>query len=211
MKIFGLLGFFVLCLVFPKSVLAAGASLEFKPAKLDLKMGEAQTLSIVLNPSSAKVIGVDLIIKFDPQVVQIDQAQDLRVFSRQMGLVIDNKLGILKMSISNDFNVFTSKPGEIAKIRVKALKTGSGTVQFDFTAGRTQDTNVVVAHGMDILTKVGSAKINITTISTPQALDVQAPEFTPGWQIITPDVWSWLPYLALGLALVALGVYNKNG
>lgn len=208
-----ILAIFLGSLIWPRNALAAGASLKLNPASLNLKVNGTQTVGIVLTPNGAQVIGVDLVMKFDPKLIQVDQVRDEQLFNRQMGLIVDNKLGQIKMALSNNFGVFMTKTGEIVQLRIKAKKDSPSTkLTFQFTPGQTQDTNVVVAHGKDALTEVGATDITILTkpVSAPQVLGAQASDYVPQMTINTVAIWTWLPYVTLGLALVGFGIYNNK-
>lgn len=191
----------------------SSASLDFQPAKLNLKVNETGNIDLRLSSSDAKVIGVDLIVKFDPTTIQIDQIQDDHLFNNQMGLIIDNKLGKLSMAMSNNQGVFTTKSGKIAHFRIKALKAGESKLSYDFTKGKTQDSNVVVAHGQDILTSVGQAVLTIQPSATTGKIlgtntsQVEQPVLNYPYTPIPSVSGSWLIFILLGMVLVAFGLY----
>lgn len=195
----------------------SSASLDFQPAKLSLKVNETGNVDLRLSTNDARVIGVDVLVKFDPSALQIDQIQDDHLFNNQMGMVVDNKTGRLTLAMSNNQGVFTSKSGKIAHFRIKALKTSESKLSFDFSKGKTQDSNVVVAHGQDILTSVGQSVITIQpSATTGRVLGVNTsvvpqPVLNYPYTPIPSVSGSWLVFVLIGIILVAFGLYINFG
>jgi len=195
---------FLVFLVLPARA-AAGASLSFFPPKLDLQVGQQSLIGIILNPTGQQVIGVDLLLHFDPDILQIDQAEDTQVFNRQTALIVDNQAGTIKWALSNNYQIFTTHSAEIARIRLTARKaTTNSSIGFDFQAGRTQDTNVAAAHGQDILSQADDLQLTIATLSlaTPSSPPIRQ---TLGAQTVVNQTPTWPIYVLLGAVCLASG------
>ena len=142
---------------------AGSGSLEFVPRQVNLKTNDQKTVKLAFNPDGEKVIGVDVILRYDPQYISVIDIRDLKAFSGQTGEVIDNNSGKVKYALSNSYGVYTSHRANIAEIVIEAKRaTNQTNINFEFTYGKTNDSNIVISHGKDILTDVDPLKIQIS-------------------------------------------------
>ena len=145
--------------IFPKSAFAS--NLEFSPSNLTILPNSSGSFDIVLD-ASEKIVGVDLILIFDPGKIKITSISDLGVFSYKTKQLIDNDSGKVKLALSEVFGKTFIGNSHLATINFEAkVSTGGGNISFLFEKGKTKDTNVVDQNGKDVLTNVNSLSLTI--------------------------------------------------
>lgn len=136
--------------------------LYFQPPIQSVQAGVPFTLEIWIDTQGVGVDGVDIDIPLQGLVLN-----NLNVIS-----LLANKFNastpakILFVQNTSGGSVFTGK-GLLATATLTA--TADTVLKFNFTPGLTNDTNLA-SGGVDILTTVGNAIINITTNTMPAAL-----------------------------------------
>lgn len=142
-------------------VLIEPTAIILSSSKLKYKVGEQ--ISISINISSAKrVDGVDLIISFDPKVLSAQPTIFGTIFSDYPQNRIDQTLGKVSISGITTQTGGVIPKGEFGKVFFVAKAVGTTKIAFDFTPGKTADTNVSeTGTGKDILEKVNELEIKI--------------------------------------------------
>lgn len=157
-KVLYFLSIIAIFLVFP-SLAWAAASLSFSPASQAVTVNNAFDASVVLNTGGSDSDGVDAIVKYD--------GNKLEVVSATLGDLFANKL-VADTSTAGQITFRATTPGEtyyngtgtFATINFKPIAEGTANVYFDFTAGSTTDSNVAYL-GEDILGSVSNASYSV--------------------------------------------------
>lgn len=169
-----------LCLA-SQPVWAAGAKLEFVPSSLTLTAGETKAVDVMVSPNGNQVVGVDLIIQFDPTAISLQQITNRGAFPTQLGTQIDNSSGTAKVAFSNPVGVYLTNPATVAEIVLTGKNpTANTALTFSFIAGKTNDTNVVIPHGQDSLTTVGPLTLTVTDGTSASPGPDPTPTPSPG-------------------------------
>lgn len=125
----------------------------------DIQVGSQVQIPISVNTSGKNIIGVDVVIKYDPEVFQATNSGVLKVF--QPGKVFgeypiasaDNTRGEIRVSgiASTGQNGFNGI-GVLGTLSLKTLKSGQSTLKFDYLPDGTTDSNMIEdATGVDVL------------------------------------------------------------
>lgn len=166
----------------PSGVFASVHSLSFTLSSVSLNPSETKTVPIYMYTGGERVIGVDVKIKYDPNVLSVVDIEKRNVFENEMAKVIDNTNGVVQFSYANSYNVYTAANDVIAFFTFQARSPNSSSVSFVFEDGNTKDTNMVNYKASDILTEVGN--MTVTVLS---------PTPTPTSVSTTPDSVSSSP------------------
>jgi len=143
--------------------LAVTGSLYFDPVNLSLNQNEEKTVDVYVNAGGGELVGVDMILKYDPSLLSISDVSDGGAFSSSLKKTIDNSNGVAKVAFSNSYGNYTTGLRLLAKVAVKAKSTSNNTnLYFDFKKGSTTDTNVVDKESNDILESVTNMAVSIS-------------------------------------------------
>lgn len=165
-------------LLFLMSDAANGATLALFSAGGPYTVGETFTVQILLNTGGIDIDGVDIRdLRYDPALVEVqDENTALSGIQIQPGALMlqtianttDPQTGKITFSqITSGGTTYKNNADAIfATFRVKALKQGVASFNFDFQTGNTSDTNVASV-GSDIL--VGVTNTNFTFSSPPDS------------------------------------------
>lgn len=169
----------------PTVAAAAGVQLHFTPTHVTTDVGETKIVRLKLLPHQESVIGVDVVLQFDPQLVKIEDIASTGVFSQRFGPKHDN--GRTRVSFANTVDTYQTKAEDIAQVFVTGLKeTSRTTVTIEFAAGKTQDSNVAVAGGRDALTAVNTLTVTVKSGDRADAtLSSESSEETPTSGIVS--------------------------
>ncbi len=152
----------IIMMALAKPPAVSAATLSFAPKSIFLTEGDQKAVTVSLGLAGESILGVDLVVRFDPALIKIIDFRGLSVFDFQSGEIIDNDKGIARYSLSETYGSFVKTSGNIAEFVVEGIKETTGTyITLEYTTGQTNDTNVVAAHGQDVLTGVG-----ILTVTT---------------------------------------------
>jgi hypothetical protein len=148
----------LLVIVWPALFLIPGgvraASLSFDVNHANLPMGQTYQVGLKLDPEGEPVIGTDVILKFDPKKLELTEVLNAGAFSTTQTVMIDNQAGLVKFSLTHGYGVYLTEVKTVAKLGIKGLATGPTNLSFDFTPGKTTDTNVAATRGREVLTGV---------------------------------------------------------
>lgn len=129
-------------------------------------VNEDVVVDIFLDSQENLVDGVDLILKYDSQMLQLSEANFFdttdSVFSAFPYAKIDEIAGQIKISaITSPGRSFQGK-GKIGSLHFKAQKGGQALISFVFGKGSTTDSNVSsYAYPQDILSQVENLAVKI--------------------------------------------------
>jgi len=142
---------------------ATGALLSFSPAQKVIKVGEEFDVELLLDTKGIKTSGTDVIVSYDPTVVEILDVRPGLLYQKNPlneVAVARGKIGF--SAVTEPPKTFSGK-GTLAYLKFKALRTGTATLEIEFTKGVTTDSNVVQAqsNGKDILDKTINAYYSV--------------------------------------------------
>ena len=142
---------------------ATGALLSFSPTQKVIKVGEEFDVGLLLDTKGVETSGTDVIINYDPAVVEVLDVRPGILYQKYPLNEIDALGGKIGFSaVAEPPKTFSGK-GALAYLKLKALKAGTATLQIEFTKGATTDSNVVQAQsgGKDILDKIINAYYSV--------------------------------------------------
>lgn len=136
----------------------------FSPNTLNLKQGESKKVDLYLNPSrKIGIAGIDVILNFDPEKVQISQAEIIKV----LPMVIANKANLINGQVgwtylnNKDQKYFFESPVKIVSLTVKGISAGESKINF-LTASEKATTVITEdATARKIPFTAGKLKVNI--------------------------------------------------
>ena len=152
-----------LILISPVSVFAKSASLSL------IKSSTSNQVEIVLKHDYKDLVGVDVVLKFDPQTFHIISANKSDLFSEFVSKQIDHRAGIIKLAFSNPYLKYTSTSGTLATLEIDSKLNSTSQLDFVFTHKSTVDTNVVDSKARDVLDSVTNLTIIPDSIPQTQA------------------------------------------
>lgn len=160
--------FLVSILIVPVGTVNA-AELSFEKSEINIELNGTTEIGVVLDPKNKQIIGLDLVITYDPKYIEIVDIIKGPLFPSLLAKVIDNAKGTAKVGLAisipsskENINTITST-GTPAIVKIKSKKETTNTVvKFEYVNGGTKDSNVAIAGGVDALTKVSPLKVTIT-------------------------------------------------
>lgn len=138
------------------------AQINLASAQADVKVGDTFDIDILITGNNSKVVGLDLSLKYDPNLVSVDTKSFLggELFTEYLGF--SNAGGFLKVSGLADPSVKLSGSQKFGRFIFKAKASGNAKFNIDFTPNNTKDTNIIdEKSGRDILDKVTGLTIRI--------------------------------------------------
>lgn len=130
-------------------------SLSLSPAEGEFAAGQEFGAAILLSTNQKKIIGADAILKFDPGKLEVLEILPGDIFNLYPQEKIEEGKILISAVLENkkDF----SGQGILAKLRIKGKTVGKANLNFEFTPGRTDDSNIAIAGtGKDVLEKTVS-------------------------------------------------------
>lgn len=139
-----------------------GASMSLNAAKTEIKVGETVSIPVVLDAAGYEIAGVDLIVSFDPRVIEVVSLTKGTIFAEYPVLSKDVGKGIISISgVSPGKNGFAGA-GQFAMINIKAKIKGKTALVIDFKKGSTTTSNMVeVNSSRNILEEVNNLELEI--------------------------------------------------
>ncbi|MEM3062755.1 MAG: fibronectin type III domain-containing protein [Nitrososphaerota archaeon] len=149
------------------------ATLSLNPQSGIYKVGTTFSIDINVNTAGQSVVAVAAYLTFNPalfEVVSIDTTNS--VFSLEAEKTIDNVNGKVKITRGQPTPGVNTANGKVATVMIKgksAVSPVSDNFNFDFTAGASNDSNVILnnALGTDILSGVYNGRYTLD--ATPPA------------------------------------------
>lgn len=133
-------------------------------SKTTFSLKEMVPVSIMVDTAGKAVEGVDLIVNFDPNILEATPAGLIKgkIFDEYPLMSVDSKKGLISISgISDLKNGFTGK-GQFATLNLKAKVVGKTSLTIDFKKNSTTDSNMVEDNtSQDILENVDNIIITI--------------------------------------------------
>jgi len=182
------------------------AVLGFQPTKLEIRAGGVGEVKVVADSRQVRVIGVDVILEYDPTKLEIVKVEDSGVFATASARLVDNRAGVVKLAYSNSRGEYDRGKIDLARIGVR-LKSGQkwGDLAIKYIPGSTTDSNIVTLHGVDVLTEAGNltvtAKGRVLAAETAEEVTIPAVEVVKPIDSAVDLSWMWM----MGVALVIVG------
>lgn len=137
--------------------------ISLKVPKVNIVLGEVIPLSVMVDTGTYKINGADLIIRFDPKVLEATSASLVKgkIFDEYPLSSVEAKNGLIVISgvssLGNNFNGI----GQFATINLKAKATGRTSLAVDYKGKNiTVDSNLVEAStSKDILENVDNLEL----------------------------------------------------
>jgi len=138
-------------------------SISLNASKTNLKVNETVAVSVMVDTGGHTVNGIDLVVSFDPKVLEITQTGLIKgkIFDEYPLLSADAKKGLISILGISSSNTGFKGNGEFAIINIKAKTAGKASLLIDFKGkGDTRDSNLVETNGSeDILERVNSLEL----------------------------------------------------
>lgn len=137
------------------------------------KMGESIPVTIRITTGGKSSDSTDLILHYDPSLLEVDKSQITpgNIYQDYPVVDVDSETGILRISgiTPPDKDGFNGI-GELAAINFTAKKNGQAKLEVEFENGSTTDSNIVeTGEPRDILTGVHNLTLNISDNPTAQS------------------------------------------
>lgn len=121
------------------------ARISLSADKLSYKMDELINIQVIVNTGIRRIIGTDLIVRFDPQILEVnkDGLTKGRIFDEYPQIIADNDKGLISISgVSSLGNSFKGS-GQFATLNFKAKASGKTMLAVDFKKNSTALSNLV--------------------------------------------------------------------
>ncbi len=168
--------FLLLSLIIPTT--AQGATLFFDKTKVQIGEDDQLTVSVELNPQGASVIGVDLIITYDPNSIEVVDVRNGDLFPNQIAETINNSSGRVMYATANPFDTYTTSSGTVAEVVLKGKSISNSVVAFDYSAGDSTDSNVAVSGGTDVLSGITQLNVKVVKMGSGDFDSNESPKST---------------------------------
>lgn len=140
-------------------------NLSLEAVGRDFKVGEIVTVNVRVNTGGHRTDGVDLVLKFDPKILEASTASLIKttIYPDYPQMKVDAKAGLVQISGISGLDGKTFKgAGVFATINFKARAAGETTLTVNFTPGKTDDSNIVESlSGNDILESVSNLNLSV--------------------------------------------------
>lgn len=139
---------------------AKSASLSLYPSNQELTFSKGKTyqVEIKIDSQGKEIDGTDVIINFDPKKAEVTrkEVKTANIFENYILNNVDNKKGQINLSALT-FNA-KAVSGTLGSFEFRPNSIGVVNFTFDFTSGRTTDSNIAEhSTKSDILGKVDNA------------------------------------------------------
>lgn len=143
----------------------AGPTLGLSPAVLSVSADSIFNIDITLDTKGLAIDGVDVYsLRFDPAKLEVVQVVQGTLMPVTVANKVNNKLGTIMFSqVTNGGTTYTGA-GNLATIVFKTKATGDVFVKFDFTPGKSTDTNIS-SGGVDKLAAVINGTYKIVNVT----------------------------------------------
>lgn len=141
-----------------------GGRISLFTVRKTFKTGESVPVSVVIGTGGHIIDGVDLVVSFDPKVLEATQGGLIngKILDEYPLVSLDAKKGLISISgISSTKKGYIGN-GQFASIIFKAKSPGATSVTVDFKKDSTTDSNLVESSiSKDILEFVDNLELNI--------------------------------------------------
>lgn len=128
-----------------------------------LKVNKESEIKIMIETGGKLITGADVVIKYDPDLLTIKKIVPGKLFPYYPILKIKKDKGQVEITgtiVSPEQQSFDGV-GELASLSVVPLKEGEISLSFDFTSGKTNDSNLAEkGTGKDVLKEVETVNFN---------------------------------------------------
>jgi hypothetical protein len=104
---------------------------------------DIEPVTVTLDTQGNDVVGVDLILNYDPALFEYVDREWMNLFSEERGFSVDSTTGTITLSGIDNDNQSLNTSGDVVKFNFRAVSNGTGAFSFDWTSGSTTDTNIV--------------------------------------------------------------------
>lgn len=138
--------------------------------KQEFKVGDQVPVVIGLSTGGRTIVGVDLVLSYNPQVLDATSSSNITVFTSSGELFsefpiisVDRQKGIAKVSaIASLGKIGFNGLGLLGTINFIAKSVGDADIKIDYSPNQTIDSNMLeYATGIDILGEVKSINVKI--------------------------------------------------
>lgn len=148
-----------------KTTVQSAGKISLNAPKVSYGVKEAVPVSVVIDTAGYVVEGVDLIVHFDPKILEASVSGLVKgtILEEYPAMSVDSAKGLISISgISSTQNGFTGK-GQFATLNLRAKAPGKTSLTIDFKGkGQTADSNLVEsATSKDILETVNNLEVNV--------------------------------------------------
>lgn len=158
---------------------AAESTLSLSPTTGSYSVGDTFDLQVILNTGSDQTTAVDVILNYDPTLVQVQTITEGALLSTYLGESIDNTQGRAAISaVASDPSEVFQGQGTFATFTFQAQASGTAAITFDFTPAAVNDCNVAYA-GSDMLVAVTNGNYQIEILGAGGSLPTTTPTATP--------------------------------
>ena len=156
------LGLFLAFFVFANQ--AEAAALQVNPPGGSFDVGDTFEVVIDLSLSDESVDGVDALLFFDADLLQVEEIAAGDLFSSYPTNTYDNTQGTITISgVTQGSGSAVTSGGTMATITFLANAAGTSSLTFDFTSGSGTDSNVAESEtGNDILESIVNGSYTIS-------------------------------------------------
>jgi len=133
--------------------------------KTSYKVGDSIEVTVLYQAPGKVLDGIDIIVRFDPTVVNalgFSESHSFKIYPRKD---IDNKDGFIRLTALDLASAEPLPPDKLSlgKIQMQALKGGTAQVNFDFTQGVASKTAMIEAGtSKNILGEAKGVTIRVT-------------------------------------------------
>jgi len=131
---------------------SGGSSIFLSPEFQELKVNEEFTVEVLIS-SNQKLIGADVLLSFNPDVLEVVSIDDGNTFSKiPLKAVSEGKIKIT--AVEEDRGKTFSGEGSLAKIKFKTKDAGETNLELELTQGATTDSNLTTPEVKDVLSEI---------------------------------------------------------
>ena len=149
----------------PQTVILTEGSISLAATKQAAALGESIPINIKIATGGHLTAGVDLVLKYDPSVLEASPASFIKgnTFDDYPPMDINSTKGVIRISGVMAANKAGFKgSGDFGTLQFITKARGSTNISLDFKQSQTSDSNMVeVGTNNDVLGSVGSVTINI--------------------------------------------------
>lgn len=148
-----------------KIVEKTAGKISLNVPKTSLAVNEAVPVSVVVDTGGYEVDGVDVVVSFDPKVLEASKAGLVKgeIFDEYPLQSVDASKGLIYISGVNSSKTGFKGTGQFAVINLKAKGAGKASLTIDFVRkGATTDSNLVeMGTSKDILETVDNLELSV--------------------------------------------------
>lgn len=140
------------------------AKISLTVLKTSFRIEEVVPVAVVVDTGEKAVSGADLIVKFDPDILEVSSESIVRgkIFDEYPLISVDTKKGLVAISGVSSLNKIFKGTGQFALINFKAKIPGKTFLTIDFKKGSTTASNLVDAGtSQNVLDNVDNLELTI--------------------------------------------------